>query len=422
MMIDARRMKTKGRRLPKWLVPAALGIIALSYGIITYRQGRIESTDTGTYSDWADILISSDFNYLRMARSINFVVPSYLYLGWLTVVALFKITLGAAWPAGIVIFNYCLALAAIWATLDLIKRTTRSALSILVAGVLLLIAYELFNWIRFVLSDISFMAITFALYYLFCLPRAPTEKGPLNVRRYAACIALIIAALFYRPTGVPLVMVAGLAYLTRRMARNRSDAERAGIAMRIAGAFCLLAIAGIVMHSYFMKEPASWPLSFASKWIAFLSNEYRQGYIVMHRPATYVSVPISLPDYIFITLKKLVYFFAIYSDSFGLAHKAANLMFFIPAYFLAILAILNLFRGRCRLTAPEWWTTWIGFLWIFSFALYHSVQQIDYDWRYRLPCLLPLVVLSGIGLRSIASLNRVEGRRASVVSSQTPAE
>jgi hypothetical protein len=404
-------MKTTEGNVSKWLIPAITGIIAIAFGVVTYHRGRFESPDTNIYATWADILISSNFNYLQMARSISFVAPSVLYSGWITVVALFKVALGPAWPTGIIVLNYCLTLPAIWGTLDLVKRTTQSALCILVAGALLLIVYDLFNWIRYVLSDISFMAIALATYYLLCLLMTSTEKrSSLLLKLY---LTLIIVALLYRPTGVLLVLVGGLTYLTQRVIKNKSSVERARLALRIAGGLSLLVLAAVVAHAYFMKEPSSWPLSFASQWIQRLSGEYKQGYVVFQRPETYVLNPDSLLDYIFITLKKLVYFFSFFADSFSPLHKAANLAFFVPVYILALAAVINLFRGNSRMTVTEWWAGWIALVLIAAFALFHAVQQVDYDWRYRLPCILPLIVLSGIGLRSLAPGNRiVEGVRS----------
>src|SRR5690349_4066022 len=99
---------------PRWLIPAITGAIALAFGVFIYQQGIIASSDTATYSGWADALISCHFNYLTWARETDFVVPLTLYAGWTTVVALFKLLLGSAWMKGIVVLNYGLALAVIW--------------------------------------------------------------------------------------------------------------------------------------------------------------------------------------------------------------------------------------------------------------------------------------------------------------------
>lgn len=395
-------MKTPQGEISEWLVPAITATLAIAYAVFTYTSGVTNAPDTITYSEWADILISSNFNYLQMSRDISFVVSPILYSGWLTVVAVFKITLGPGWPVGIVLLNYGLALLAVWGTLNLIKRMTQDALSVLVAGALLLIAYDLFSWIHYVLSDTSFMAITFALYYLFCLLSFSTEKRSTLVWRLSLCIALAFVALFYRPTGLPLIVVGGLSYLSKLMLKNGGAIERARLARRGALALCLIGIAAIVLHAYFMKEPSSWPLSFASSWIQRVSEEYHQGYVIPQRPETYILNPTSMLDFVFITLKKLAYFFSPIAGSFSFAHKVANLAFFVPVYLLALTGALKLFRSSAHLAVTQWWAGWIALLWIASFALFHAVQQIDYDWRYRLPCMLPLIVLSVSGFKSLS--------------------
>jgi hypothetical protein len=392
-------LKSTQGDVPNWLTPAITGIIAVAFGIFTYRRGRMESPDTAVYSAWADILISSNFSYSQAVRSVSFVVPPILYLGWITVVALFKLALGPAWAKGIVAFNYCLTVLAIGGTLDLIKRITGRSSCVVAAGLLVVIAYDLLNWVGFVLSDASFTALSFAVYYLLCVPSTSTGKTSFLTLKPIVCIALVILALFYRPTGAPVVLIGGLAYLTKGLIKGKGQVERAPLALRIALGLFLLGIATVVVHAYFMKNPSSWPVSFASSWIQRLSDEYHQGYVVFQRPETYVPNPGSLLDYVFITLRKLAYFFSYAADSFSFTHELANLVFFVPAYALSLLAAINLFRKNSHLSMREWWAAWIAVLWICSFALFHGMQQIDFDWRYRLPCTLQLVVLSAIGFK-----------------------
>jgi hypothetical protein len=392
--------------VPNWLTGAITGIIAVAFGFFTYRRGPIESRDSAIYSAWADILISSNFSYTQTVRNVNFVVPPILYLGWITVVSWFKLTLGPAWPKGIVTFNYCLTVLAIGGTLDLVRRTTRTWSCVVAAGLLGIVAYDLANWIGFVLSDASFMAISFTVYYLLCVTSASSGKTSLLTLRSIVCIALVLFALFYRPTGSPVLLVAGLTYLTQGLLKDKGKVQRARLALGMALGLCVIGVATIVVHAYFMKNPASWPISFASSWIQRLSEEYHQGYVVFHRPETYVPNPASLLDYLLVTLRKLVYFFSCITGSFSFPHKLANVAFFFPAYALSLFATVNLFRKNSPLSVREWWAAWIAVIWICSFALFHAMQQIDFDWRYRLPCTLQLVVLSAIGFKILINSKR----------------
>jgi hypothetical protein len=402
MTSEKRAGEVNLENFPRWLIPTAIGVIAIAFAAFTYRQGVSTSPDTTTYSKWADLLISRRFNYLEFASDTTFVVPLILYLGWINVVALFKLLLGAHWMSGIVVFNYGLTLLAVTLLLNLIKRITRSALCVVAAGALTLIAYELFQWIHYALSDTSFVVLTFTVFYLLCEHEEMglSKTGHILSKRKFLLALLVILTLLYRPTGLPVLLLTLLAYLTRRVIQGKSRIERTSMARRVGAGLCLLIISGIVLHAYFMMNPLAWPFNFASSWIQRLSGEYYQGYVVFQRVETYYLNPVSLIDFITITLMKLAFFFSFYSSSFSLAHNLINLAFFLPAYALALFAIYRIFQTDCKLTAGVWWSGWIALWWIIFFALYHASQQIDYDWRYRLPCMLPLILLASAGLKS----------------------
>src|SRR5947209_386244 len=392
------------KRFPRQLIPAIIGIIALVFGFYTYHQGMVTSPDTATYSSWADLLISDHFNYMRFAQDASFVVPPVLYSGWTTVVALQKILFGSAWMKAVVLLNYCLALIVMWWLLKLISRITRSAVCLITSGALALLSYEMLNLIRFVLSDISFMAITFVIFYLLCglaEKDGETKNSRAILPGQVILILLFCAlALFYRPTAFPLLLLVPLAYLTRRKVLQGIEARTHLIKCASLLLFVFIAIA-IIAHAYLMMNPSAWPVTFASRWIKTLSGEYQQGYVVWQRPETYYMNPASLLDFAAITLKKLAYFFSFYLSSFSLVHNLANFIFFFPVYVLSLLAIYKMFRRPGGLTCEEWWTGWLATLWIIFYALFHAFQQIDYDWRYRLTSMPQLILLSSIGLKSL---------------------
>lgn len=389
---------------PRWLIPVIAAIIAVAFGAISYRQGIIASTDTGIYSNWADILIQDHFNYFRFAQDAQFVISPVLYLGWVTVVALFKIVLGPAWITGIVVFNYCLALTTTWWMLKLIGRVTLSAKCVAASGAFVLVAYEMFNWIRFALSDISFMTLTFAVFYLLCvLPQKEMDrKGRYAWPKQALLIPLLLLILFYRPAALPVLFVVAIAYLTRGKAMQSSQ-DRARLVKRAAVVLSVVTLFVLIAHAYLMMNPSLWPTSFASGWIQRLSAEYHDGWIVYQRPETYYLNPTSSLDFIIITLIKLAYFFSFRSATFSFAHNLADMVFFLPVYSLSLLAAYKLFRRDRSLTAQAWWCGWLSLLWIILYALFHALQEIDYDWRYRLICMPQLIVLASVGLSSLLS-------------------
>ena len=385
------------------LITIILIAVAAWFGFISWRSGMRTAPDVETYSQWADILIADHFNYFAFSRDAAFVVPPYLYSGWVTVVAVSKLALGPNWPKGIVALNYTLMLLSICLQLKLVNRITGSRVCVIASGALALVAYELFSWIHFPLSDVSFMALTFAVFYLLCdLPENRAHR--FTSARFGLLVLLVLVIMFYRPTGFPLLVIVPLALWLHHKVGLSTTQLRARFTKRASLAIGVLIIITLFIHSYFMMTPSAWPFRFASSWVGQLSLEYHSGMVVTARPETYTENPTSLFNFAAVTLRKLGYFFAVYLRGFSLAHKLANVVFFFPVYGLSLIAVYELFRSNSKLGREAWWAGWLALVWIISYAAFHALQQIDYDWRYRLTIMLPLIILASVGLRSLLAV------------------
>ena len=146
-----------------------------------------------------------------------------------------------------------------------------------------------------------------------------------------------------------------------------------------------------------MSDPSRWPFPFLSAWIRELSHEFQGGYVIYGRPETYHPAPGGVLDYVWLEVDRLRSFFVFTAEGFSREHVLVNVAFFVPAYAGWAVAAASLLRGKSGSTWPEWWATVLGTLFVLSFCLFHSLQQIDFDWRYRLPCLPVLAVLAAIG-------------------------
>jgi hypothetical protein len=82
-------------------------------------------------------------------------------------------------------------------------------------------------------------------------------------------------------------------------------------------------------------------------------------------------------------------------------HALLNYLFFLPIYVLSVFSISLLYKKESGLSSISWWTIFSCFIFILLFAFFHSFQQIDFDLRYRVPCLLPLVLLAALGLNEL---------------------
>tara|TARA_B100002003_G_scaffold218280_1_gene219130 strand:- start:208 stop:768 length:561 start_codon:yes stop_codon:yes gene_type:complete len=139
-------------------------------------------------------------------------------------------------------------------------------------------------------------------------------------------------------------------------------------------------------YRYFICEPGS----------PFCEGEMR-GIVVNNRPYTYHKVPVSVIDYVLIIADKFLHFFAVFTRDYSLKHMIFNHLFFLPAYGLAFITLYEIFRKKSKLSPEEWNLAFLSVIFVLIFALFHSITILDFDWRYRLPCIPPLIVLAGIG-------------------------
>ncbi len=374
---------------------AAAALIGIYYSAFELRRGPVLSADSFTYSRWADQLLASHFNYIAWSRGIDFVVPPLTYAGWVTVVALDKLVLGPSWAQGIRVLNLVLATAVALMVLRLVQSVTSSLVVMAAATAAFLLGFEIFLWIPYALSDISFTFLSTTVIVLICSSALPDRRRSL----LGISLALLVSALalLYRPAAFPLLVLAIIGAVARPHLYLADGALRARLARWAATALILLVAVAVVLDAALMFNPGLWPFPFFSTWIHELSQEYHQGMVVYGRPETFHRPPVGVEDYVWLNLDRLRSFFVFTSQSFSRLHQLANIGFFVPVYAGWLVALWSMMRSRTGVDWRLWWATAIGTLFVVFFAVFHSLQQIDFDWRYRLPCLPILILLGAIG-------------------------
>lgn len=386
-------------------------ILAVGHGLYACRTGPITSPDTLLHSSRADLLIAARFDYasyLAAAARITvtsdggktrqltaFVHPGF-NVAWITLVALFKCAFGTAWKEALVALNWVMSVMISTLVLVVVQRVTKSAAAVLFVAVCLALAYELFSWIPYVLNDVSFVALMLAL--LVVTINIRRSAGVALVISYVACAGLALIILFYRPTATPAVLTVCVALIFGRISRAHDPAARPVFARRFAAAAATLLILVVVAHAAVMQNPARWPMGIFRSWITNqLSVEARFGWVIHDRPMTYRAAPKSLSDHLLLTASRSWHFLMVAPPEFSTAHKLWNSLFFLPLYVFALVAVTHVLGRHSRLGADGWWTAWVFSVLVMSFLAFHSLQKIDFDWRYRLPVLPPLCILAGIG-------------------------
>jgi hypothetical protein len=168
----------------------------------------------------------------------------------------------------------------------------------------------------------------------------------------------------------------------------------------LAIATALLALA----FAWLMQDPARWPFDPLATAFRDTAAAYARGEVVSARPETFHSPPRQLADYLLISADRFVHFFAIDAAAFSRRHTAVGLVFFLPCYVLAAWLAVALWRGRTGFPAGERKVFLAAFGALFSYALFHALVQVDFDWRYRLPVLPHLILLASGGLADLVRL------------------
>jgi hypothetical protein len=372
-----------------------VALIGIYYSSLELWRSPVLSPDSHTYSRWADQLLASDFNYIAWSRGIDFVVPPLTYAGWVTIVALDKIVLGSEWARGILVLNLVLATAVALLVLRLVERLTASRLMIAAATAAFLDAFELFLWIPYALSDVSFMFLSCVVVFLTC-SFAPADR-PLSLLRTALPILVSVLALLYRPAALPLLVLVIVAAVAGRRLHSAENVRYTVVARWAVAAIVVTIGLVVLLDSVLMNNPDLWPFPFVSAWIHELSQEYHQGMVVYGRPETFHRAPVNTLDYMWLNVDRLRSFFVFTSQSFSRPHEIANVAFFVPVYMGWLAAVWSTMRRKNCVDPRLWWAIAVGTLFVVVFAVFHSLQQIDFDWRYRLPCLPVLILLGAIG-------------------------
>ena len=121
------------------------------------------------------------------------------------------------------------------------------------------------------------------------------------------------------------------------------------------------------------------------------------GTIIHQRYDTYLSAPNNFFDLTKIIVTRFFYFFVFLNSKFSLMHNFINLINYIIIYSLIIYTYLNMLYLK-EIEKKIFHTMMTA---VILFAFFHSVLLIDYDWRYRLPCLLPMSIMALIGFKQL---------------------
>tara|TARA_B100001057_G_C22860459_1_gene954318 strand:+ start:650 stop:1828 length:1179 start_codon:yes stop_codon:yes gene_type:complete len=350
--------------------------ILLSFFLISYYHlsiGYVMSSDSYTYSTWADDLIKLKFNLKEYYLQNSFIVSSVFYTTPVILAALCKFFFGTEWQYAFLFLNmFFLFLSLIIFTKSLLILNVRPIL-IFITMPTLVVSVDLLVWPRYILSDMSFAFLVVLITYVIirCIVK--------NKFDYSIIFLLTLMILISRPSSLPVVF----AILSFILISKASIYKNIKLTFIIIFTIFMLTPCMFTILYYFIELNYSENIQ-----LSFLTEMVKSGMIIHDRPETWIAAPNTFIDILKIYFLRLVNFFNPYAESFSTIHIILNSF----QFFLVLLSSITwIFIGGNVKSIDR--TILFILLLSFSVASFHAFTLIDYDWRYRFPTILPLIMI-----------------------------
>jgi hypothetical protein len=361
-------------------------VIVVCFSLIAYyhlNSGYSMSSDSKRFSRWADDLIRLNFNlYEFFSIDKAYHRPSLFFFSVpVLLIALCKVIFVNEWQFAYLILNLSLVFFTLIIFVKCLLLIKVRAILIFLTLPVIVISVDILTWPRFILSDMLYA-------FLVLLSTYSIIKGVIKNKINYLELSIIILLLFAsRPSSIPVIFIIIFFII---ISKFKIFLSQKNILLFILIIF--FSIPFILGLTYSFIE-----LNFNGiAKIDFLTKMVKEGMIIHDRPETWVNKPDNFTDIIFIYFLRLINFFNPYASTFSIAH-----------------IFLNVLQISLILLSISIWSVYGNYIKIFnkiflfiillslSVAAFHSFILIDYDWRYRFPIILPLIMLIPISLEMI---------------------
>lgn len=383
-----------------------LFIISISiYAIYITIHGPLLSPDSLTFSSWSDQLIKFNFDiniYLNSFDSTK--NPPIFYFAFIYLLSLVKVFFGDNWQIAFIILNLISIEIIILITYYLTYKLTNSVLCSVYSSLSIIFCLEIILWVPFVLTDIIFCFLSTLSLILFIY--SFNKKNFIRYLFLTLFIFINLLILFFRPSGLPIFLSSFLSFLvvfTLEKINFKFDLKFIKIIFNLIFATSIF-ISFLYLYILYNYE------NLALNLPIFLDNLiilFKDGLVIHSRYETYSDDPIIFYEYFFLLVKRIVYLFAFYLDSYSNFHNIGNIIIFLPIYILCILGIYLITIKKITLK-NNFTKLFILYFIVFMFAniFFISFTFMDYDFRYRLPLMPLMIIFSSIPLNYILNFLR----------------
>lgn len=362
------------------------------------------SDDSLRYAQWADELIANHFNMFAVKSQAHNYASQYIVFIYL--VALMKVLFADMWMQALVVSNIIFNAVTLIILLQLLARVTQQSILLVLATCVYIGSYDIVIWTKFILSDSLYLFISFLFFStsLSILNKANSNMR-FGVSEWLISFSLLVICLLTRPTAIPLivylVIVTSVSYFAIRQQSIRKISGVTFVCLVLLSVVATFVIGGI------MADPSSWPLDAGRAAVNYYSERFIEGAVVHDRLETYIAVKPTSLAFAHLTWLKFINFFVITLDDYSLIHSVYNIFWFSPIYLFSLFAFSELFRKKSVLSVSALVLILLGFLYLYTVAMFTAVTLLDYDHRYRAPVLPILIMLATLGIS--AMLHRVGG-------------
>jgi len=362
--------------------------IILSFLVIAcyhLNSGFYMSPDSNKFSRWANDLIELNFNFYDFYftdKSINERISPFFFTIPIFITALCKVIFGSEWQNAFLLFNLILVFFSMLIFARILLIIEVRTLLIFLSLPLIMTSVDLLTWPRYILSEMNYVFLVILSIYII-------TKGLVeNKFNYFLLFLITFFMLITRPSSISVILVI-IFFIIILKSQFKIKPKN------LLAYLLILFISVPLLFSllYYFLEINFYENTKLNWW---LLSKVKTGMIIHDRPETWVDTPENFHDVVYIYFLRLINFFNPYAVNFSIIHIVLNSI----QTFLIFLSLIfwSLFGGHAKYQDKLFFFV---ILLSFSVASFHSFTLIDYDWRYRFPIILPLIMLFPISLEMI---------------------
>lgn len=369
---------------PEWKhgTKVLIATILISISLIVFyhlNKGLVISPDFKDYSRSVDNLINLNFNFYKYyINSENNYSLSFFYTLTVFLLAFLKVVSGTAWLNYFVSLNLVLIFFSLIIYSKILLMLKIRPIVVSLAIPIITLSVDILVWPRYILSDTIFAFEIMLVLYLI-------TKGIIKEKfDYFTIIVFLLFILITRPTSIPFIFIFAIFIAATKIKIIFNPKLIFFIIISLLIFIPLIfGICFKLMNTYLSNVPK----------VIFLVDMVEAGMIIHDRPETWIKSPDKFTEYVYLYFLRMVSFFNPYALSFSIIHLILN-------FFQTLIIIFSIFIWMKF--GKEYYVinkviTLILLISIFV-AAFHSYILIDYDWRYRFPIVMPLLIIFPVAI------------------------